>query len=124
MNTPISFESAKLLKEKGWIENTYSNCWVKTFGGDIIHNKDRKNISEHDRCEHFLMQPTIVEVVMWLHKKYGIWIVAWKNPDNPSQFYFEIDTPVKRIGDLSLGLFSSPEAAYEAAILYTLNNLI
>ena len=34
----VTFEQAKLLKEKGWDINTYSNCWVKTLDGEIIHN--------------------------------------------------------------------------------------
>ena len=114
MHTTVSFELAKLLKEKGiniWSEYRYTD-----FNGIERLEKEASEI--------FPYAPTIAEVVMLLYEKHGIWIVAWKNPDNPSQFYFEIDTPVKRIGDLSLGLFNSPTEAYEAAIEYTLNNLI
>jgi hypothetical protein len=50
MNTPVNFEIAKLLKEKGFDEQ-----W---------------NIYMHT--------PTIAEVVMWLYEKHGIWIAPKK----------------------------------------------
>lgn len=121
MNTPVSFEIAKLLKEKGWDTNTYSNCWVKTLDGEIIHNKDRKNIPEHDRCETYLMQPTIAEVVMWLYEKHGVWVCIDKAEDF-DWWKFNIRM-LKDVGYLYGGFgsdFNSPTAAYEAAIEYTL----
>lgn len=122
MITPISFELAKLLKEKGWDTNTYSNCWVKTLDGEIIHNKDRKNIPEHDRCETYLMQPTIAEVVMWLYEKHGIWISAI--PDIKNEFWKPILMERDKDDIYDEFAFKSPTGAYEAAIEHTLNNLI
>jgi hypothetical protein len=114
MNTHVSYPTAILLQDKGiniWSEYRYTD-----FNGIERLEKEASEI--------FPYAPTIADVVMRLYEKHGIWIVAWKNPDNSSQFYFEIDTPVKRIGDLSLGLFNSPTEAYEAAITYVLENLI
>ena len=37
----IEFRTAEILKEKNFDVNTYSNCWVKTLDGDIIHNSER-----------------------------------------------------------------------------------
>lgn len=70
----ISFETAKLAKEKGFDLNTYSNCWVKTLDGDVIHNSERRNISEHDRCTQHLMQPTQSLLQKWLLEKHNLFV--------------------------------------------------
>lgn len=114
MNTHVSYPTAILLQEKGM--NIWSEYRYTDFNGVERLEKEASEI--------FPYAPTIADVVMRLYEKCGIWIVAWKNPDNENQFYFEIDSYEKRIGDLSLGLFSTPTEAYEAAITYALENLI
>ena len=134
MNTHVDFKIAELLKDKGWNINTYSNCWVKTLDGKIIHNKDRENIQEHDRCEQYLMQPTISEVVMWLSeqhidlchivnyengiRKYRMGIIYIK--DNKIESVF-IRPENNRINFVE---FNSITEAYTAAIEYCLTKLL
>lgn len=127
MNTPVSFELAKILKKKEFNLSTEKYYHEQDPDGKSYVVSLKSGVKENRNFQSYAWQysaPTITEIVMWLYEKHGIWIVAWKNPDNPSQFYFEIDSPVKRIGDLSLGLFNSPTEAYENAIEHTLKNLI
>jgi hypothetical protein len=70
----ITFETAKLAKEKGFDINTYSQCWVKTLDGAIIHNSERRNIAEHERCEQYLLQPTQSLLQKWLREKYNCFV--------------------------------------------------
>lgn len=115
MNTPVSFEIAKLLKDKRFNQG---------FGnGQKFYYPPTKELTENHRGDNY-PAPTIADVVMWLYEKHGIWIVVWKNLDTNFKFYFEIDTPDSHTGDLSLGLFNSPIEAYSAVIEYTLKNLI
>lgn len=74
LTSRISQYTANLIKQMGWETNTFSHCWVKTLDGEIIHNRDRKSIPEHDRCEVILMQPTMIEVIEWIWEMRGIWI--------------------------------------------------
>lgn len=124
MNKEVSFNIAKLLKEKGYnlpCKKYYpddSNL-LSTNRGSIRHKAYRINT------------PTIAEVVMWLYEKHGVWItVNWYNYNNNSIFWSytiekivsypkPIDYTPKKTTNCS-----EPIAAYEAAIEYTLNNLI
>lgn len=66
---------------------------------------------------------TVVDVVMWLYYEHNIWISVSIIPyEKHVMFEYGICTI-----DESLyqdGVFNSPNEAYEAAIEYTLNNLI
>jgi hypothetical protein len=124
MNTLITFEIAELLKEKGWNTNTYSNCWVKTLDGDIIHNKDRKSCPEHDRSEQYLMQPKIVDVVMWLWETHKIWISMDRGVENEFWGYVRNSSNKPEVIIMNSSELKTPAAAYTEGILYALNNLI
>ena len=137
MNTPVKFELAKLLKEKGFDEPTtdcynlngllFSNGWCEyiaddpEFDGLVYPNK----LKEKD-----VLTPTIAEVVMWLYEKHGIWISV--EMTGSKKFYPRgrmIDkTGQHHVGDFKVNgerlICNSPTEAYEAAIEYTLNNLI
>jgi len=138
MNTPVTFELAKLLKEKEFdlsTERFYPKPKCKLFG-----------IDKHSRCypivnktqtyfigkaavlkeENFYLAPTIAEVVMWLYEKHGVWIVVDNLIDN--KFYFSHrDTKTNnyssRLGCNDEG-YELPTEAYEAAIEYCLTKLI
>ena len=131
MNTPVSFELAKLLKEKGI--NIPSN---RGLGVAIYEDGKITSTCLYDGT--VIHAPTIAEVVMWLYEKHGIWINVGGDCDY--KFKFEIHTwnwyeheKTYRLGHIVLGEsffdtssepFNSPTEAYEAAILYILNNLI
>jgi len=97
MNTPISFELDKLLLEK-----------------DIP----------------MPVNPTISDVVMWLYENHGIWIYVDSHEFGKWCYYYRYNRPHKlsskitENGQFGLDDFNSPTEAYEAAIEYTLKNLI
>lgn len=146
MNTPVSFELAKLLKEKGFDTPTFyyyeNEKLVEPYleNGSSTDTEFRVDLS--DLKEYFnkwsktVSAPTVVEVVMWLYEKHGIWISVecdcyaelWfsklsvaseKNWDN-IDLRHEIISAAKKFPNEH----NSPTEAYEAAIEYTLNNLI
>lgn len=72
------------------------------------------------------VNPTIAEVVIWLYEKHGIWIGVICDVGNDLLFTFKIYST--KIGEerciVNGNMYESPTEAYEAAIEYTLNNLI
>lgn len=137
MNTPVSFELAKLLKLKGFDEpcshaykevespvlyihqdKKYNNSFEKEW-----QNTVRKNSHMDNAAINRYSAPTIAEVVMWLYEKHGIWIcVLYKRHSQEKHFAYDI----RQANGIETYLWehSSPTKAYEAAIEYTLNNLI
>ena len=110
MNTPVKFELAKLLKEKGFpLKNT---GYAYNKNGELVD--PCFSIWE---CE----APTIAEIVMWLYEKHGIWISV--DYDQEIQWYYNI-VDISEEGGYLVDKFNSHIAAYLAAIDYTLNNLI
>jgi hypothetical protein len=97
MNTPVSFELAKLLIQKSY---------------DL--HPDFKD-----------SYPTIAEVVMWLYEKHGIWIVPLPTPTKHFVFgIYIIEKPYELVNGEMKKSFNSPTEAYEAAIEHTFKNLI
>lgn len=110
MTTPVSFELHNLLKEKGFVCKESGSFWMNGFSYlkknyNPITYQDKDNVA------------TIAEVVMWLYEKHGIWIETcyWES-DNCFQW------KIRSI--FSKESFNQPIETYEAAIEYTLNNLI
>lgn len=71
------------------------------------------------------VKTTIADVVMWLYEKHGIWTVV--NVNIMGSWYFEhFDLKEKRNAQFKPTdtHYDSPTEAYEAAIIYTLKNLI
>ena len=145
MTTNVSFETAKLLKEKGFDTPTldcynlngllFSNGWCEyvaddhEFDGLIYANK----LKEKD-----VLAPTIAEVVMWFYENHEIWI---SSIPRLSSWIFEIQE-IKTGNNSSLididfygsndylkskgvpTIMQSPIEAYEAAIVYALTNIV
>lgn len=135
MNTPVSFELAKLLKEKEiYIPafHYYENEVLKEpylENGSSTDTEFRVELS--DLKEYFnkwskkISAPTIAEVVMWLYEKHEIWTVV--NVNIMESWYFEhFDLKEKRNAEFKPTdtHYDSPTEAYEAAIEYTLKNLL
>lgn len=94
MNTPVSFELAKLLIQK-----------------------------EYDLHPDFKdSYPTFTEVVMWLYEKHGIWISVERYSTLFRPYAEEIGD--ERFGKWEGHKYNSPTEAYEAGIKYVLTNLI
>jgi hypothetical protein len=119
MNTPISFEIAKLLKEKGFDE--VCQKWYSVEGGLYYQDEFDNNRGFIPVCE--CEAPTIADAVMWLYEKHGIWIsVSHKRHSQNKHFAYNI----KQANEIETYLweFNSPTESYEAAIKYCLENLI
>ena len=142
MNTPVSFELAKLLKEKGFDiptqryyehaltskKDSETNDYTGSFGwkkgetnlssGYFKNNYGMADLS--DKNWYMCSAPTIAEVVMWLYEKHGIWIFVFRYS---KEWQWKVDDENSTL-EFSRKGFNSPTEAYEAAINHTLNNLI
>lgn len=131
MITPVSFELAKLLKEKGFNEScpvvvTNENKYHLISGTEhtILNGMVFTTSKNKTLPDYICSAPTIAEVVMWLYEKYGIWISIDFNSEN-SLFFYCIRKRLYRLRlNTNTEYFNSPAEAYKAAIEYTLNNLI
>lgn len=136
MNTPILFELAKLLKEKGFdvpvrtyrLEGKYPDFVHEGFEDDywgdnkvVNWNKDVIGIKPF---KGFVSAPTIAEVVMWLYEKHGVWITVCVIGVDGFGYWLH-DKGRKRLNpDNQGGYWLSPTEAYEAAIKYCLEKII
>jgi hypothetical protein len=99
----VSFELAKLLKEKGFDEP----C------PELYYSPEK--------CK----KPTIAQVVMWLYKKHKIWVCTDKS-EGFNWWKFNI----RRLKDVGFEYggfgsdFNSPQEAYQAAFKHILEELI
>lgn len=119
MTEIISFELAKLLKEKGFNKYGYlQDVW--------LGNKyEWKGKGKNKKCIEVpilglgssSVLPSIADVIDWLYEKHGIWIWVEKNTDN---FTGWIKTEIP----YTVSDTKSPTKAYEAAIKYCLKEII
>ena len=122
MNTPVKYELAKLLKEKGFDEPTllcYDKCDMLASYAETVFKPKNYNTSGYVKSA-----PTIAEVVMWLYEKHGVWISVNMFSE---RFIFSVSEKVDTWGFDKLESeirYNSPTEAYEVAIEHTLNNLI
>lgn len=130
MNTPVNRIIARILKKSGFTDKVLSHY----LGTDLLCDKPSYNFNNPEEQElwneELLSAPTIAEVVMWIYKKYGIWIRVgiYTGLGNLNNFQFDIEQcsikNINSMSELNLKSFKSPEEAYETAIEYTLNKLI
>jgi hypothetical protein len=152
MNTPVSFEISKLMKEKGFGMTAGSCYYNEEFF--INHNviplqyPELKGVGYKERVtDKIIFAPTIAEVVMWLYEKHGIWVFIL--PQDKSVVDYRVESSefpslplflliVKYEKDLTFKEilnssdpnskmflhFDEPIEAYETAIEYCLTNLI
>lgn len=135
MNSTITYETAKLLKEKGFDEYCRNAVGINN---DIVYISPEFGLQEEEHVNYgvlcntrmdefnsdYLTAPTIAEVIMWLYEKHEIWIEIRKHTRNGLRVFSPyIDyTPVNE--DRFFNDYDTPREAYLAAIEYTLNNLI
>ena len=122
MTTPVNFELAKLLKEKGFDKPCiacYDKCDMLSSYVENVFEPKNYNTSSFVKSA-----PTIAEVVMWLYEKHGIWIsIDMVYEEDQTGFWYCIRE--SKIDDIAVQSeeYNSPTEAYEAAIEYTLKNL-
>lgn len=91
------------------------------YGGTIeeLDNMDKDNPDLYSE---------IMQVIMWLCEKHGVWVCSYPDAVMQKGWYFTVfintNTKTTLANYHSEADFKSPTEAYEAAIEYTLNNLI
>lgn len=118
MNTRVTLEIAKLLKEMGF------DKVMKYHYPDLDVNKqkvciciDWNKFTDMSGDSEYYSAPTIAEVVMWIYEKYDIWVGVSINRDH-------IRDRVRFKNNLQTNEYFTPTEAYIEAIIYTLKNLI
>ena len=116
MNTPVSFEIKQLLYYRGW----RYELGVDETGYRVEHSLAEQRCNEGDLT---YVDITIADIVMWLYEKHEYWCYVYTNG--------KIWHPCiqHKFGDMAvlsgkIGESNSPTEAYEAAIEYTLKNLL
>ena len=119
----VSFEVAKLLKEKGFNEKCLASYWTD---GSLTQSS---GITNSITSNLVTAAPTHQFACAWLREKGFTFIISpqWAEGDmrNPCRWYWEI----RGLKDNTVDVYSQPlcdsyEEAVEAALLYVLNNLI
>lgn len=136
MNTPASFPLAKLLKEKG-IDDESAHYYNEK--GELLFDVDFPSL-QPTKPHIYYSAPTIADVAMWLYDKHGIWIniyykskykswdyeytnINWSQEEVDKKLEEDIHNLLDNIFNAKIK-YNSPTEAYEAAIKYTLKNLI
>ena len=119
----VSFETAKLLKEKGFNECFCSKSYYANEQVDIKHNTD-------NHFEEICLAPTLQMAMKWLREVHKIHIQIWILEGKGYWFDIEkiLNAQYKHKSLYSTGLkdiyFDTYEQACETAIKYSLENLI
>ena len=118
----VSFETSKLLKEKGF--DVSVRYYYQKIDDDITYNiGDFRNWNVHDM---WYSMPTQQMAMQWLREAHNIHIDICSICDILHWLYqvFVITPKTARNPYVDKILYTSYEQAVEAAILYTLKNLI
>lgn len=124
----VSFETAKLLKEKGFDEPVLKFYDHKGKVAELYYRPQNKSITgDTYKC------PTLQMAMKWLRKKHNLYVTSVPNGIGEQIFYPLIYKNYDEYGWIVLSSslrngfqdteFSSPEEACEAAIKYCLKNL-
>ena len=115
----VSFETAKLLEEKGF------DNWACKNSPHYVYNADGQLSGPSWDAEY--SAPTLQMAMKWLRKVHEIFIRPNISFLYPIRYYCEIfcyGDNLKTQQDVTTENFESPEEACEAAIKYCLENLI
>lgn len=117
----VSFETAKLLKEKGFDEECLD--WYSTKG-DLYHYADSFEI-DLDGITVLCSAPTLQMAMKWLREEYKIIITIdyddGSDCEDNERYGFSVYYPSRKV---DLATYVTYEEAVEAAIKYSLENLI
>ena len=116
----VSFETAKLLKEKGFDENTY--MWWYTVYGEL----GEYDVTDRGRRpELYINAPTLQMAMKWLREEHNIFIeISVDEALNEHGYQWALfDNTIKRIRPYA-GWGDTYEQSCEAAIKFCLENLI
>lgn len=126
--TYVSYETAKLLKEKGF------NCEVFHFydeNGHLMHREGdcyflyNWNYPTKDEYgSQYCSAPTQQMACRWLEETYGLFIKIGRSMDINSNYYYRYDVLDKDNTGQMKSIRPSKEDAIEAALQYVLTKLI
>ena len=118
----VSFETAKLLKEKGFDEPTTKSYYTTGFENPMIFSHD---LLPCIRPDEFLC-PTLQMAMKWLRKIYSLEIYPYHDfPKVGDKWWFEIIKYPNTVSEYeSKTAYNTYEEACEFAINYCLENLI
>jgi hypothetical protein len=119
--TYVTFEQAKLLKEKGFDEITKSIYQYENLEIDNDYVNFRNSLFSYDHFE--ISAPEQWQVVEWLRVKYGIWVSIFHKRHSENKHYGFV---IKQANELETKLweFPTPQEAYSKAFDYILKQLI
>ena len=122
----VSFETAKLLKEKGFDENCAALYHLRT--GEIIQ-QGVGYVFNNSQWENFITAPTLQMAMKWLRNKHDIVCAVGLFTDLPkTPPYWSFNILNQSTADVMFEAFDikceTYEEACEAAIKYCLENLI
>ena len=123
----VSFETARLLKEKGFDEECW--CWYEEDGYFKDSNDDYgfQSNSDHISDDFICSAPTLQMTMKWLREKYKLEIYPFHEKLQGDSWWYRIERSKAffNITEYEEDLiFGSYEQACEAAIKYCLENLI
>lgn len=118
----ISFETAKLLKEKGF-NNLCRSYWSDN---NFLSFEHTKLFVSNDDDSVYLLRPTLQMAMKWLRKEKGIPIeILWHyDADSDVEEWYFIHHVELRILPNDIEYYETYEEAAEAGIKYCLENLI
>ena len=151
MTTPVNFETAKLLKEKGFekeclfyydkqgkLPERWESSGSSTDTDVAIYLEEfeanfnsRRLVGVHQIGDVSCSAPTIAQAVMWLYEEHSLWILpiptvcgyfAWKIIDMQDNPERPIERPP--YSDVDGVDYKTPREAYEAAIEYVLTKIL
>ena len=118
----VSFETAKLLKEKGFDEKcrTYYKVFPKDRIAAIYHSSEDRGVSEDDPNE--ILCPTLQMAMKWLREEYRLFVNI--EPLSGIKYTWSIWFMNESKEEESSLVYDTYEQACEAAIRYCLEYLI
>lgn len=129
MSKYVTFEIAKLLKEKGFNLMPFyiqsKTDYVLGYDYDIEDEKDNLKTREFQWedhiCSHLYLMPVYFDVVNWLLEKHGIWISVDRHFD---KFKSKNNGVIIDFDGEKRNYFETPTEAYLSAIEHTIKHLI
>lgn len=127
----VSFETAKLLKEKGFGGECFS-MYVTPKPHSGMGNPNKAKIAPHGRDSHYYEgyeyqceAPTLQMAIKWLREEHNLFIDAYYDCDFGEGYKFSVHKlPKGTTLESHNEDYSTYEEACEAAIKYCLENLI
>lgn len=118
--TYVTFEQAKLLREKGF--NHETDSFWNSLEGKIWLNEYTSSAKNSNCVESCYSAPEHWQMVEWLRTNHGIWISV--EPVDEFWKFIIFSKNATKAENLTRAFCNTPQEAYSAAFDYVLTNLI